>query len=167
MPAWPILSRRSCLWLRRRVRVGCNPASTSIRRTVRAETSIGSSASEAFGHVDGIEASKRPLSDPDHLTAQTLVRPVRRNSTSVAVDETGSSFCPQPFGQPGEPGAWRARAPAPRWAAMVGSNSPARTWVNTRRRCCARASNVIVSLVFMGSRGDKIPVRSQTRSITA
>jgi hypothetical protein len=56
--------------------------------------------SQAFGHVDGVEAGKRPLSDLDYLTAQIFVRPVRRNSAPVAVNESCGSLRPQPFGQP-------------------------------------------------------------------
>jgi hypothetical protein len=55
---------------------------------------------EAFGHVDGIEAGKRPLSELDYLASQIFVCPVRRNPASVVVDESCGSLGPQPLGQP-------------------------------------------------------------------
>ena len=53
---------------------------------------------QAFGHVDGIEAGKWPLSRLDYLTAHILGRPVRWSSTLVAVDEPGRSLGPQSLG---------------------------------------------------------------------
>ena len=55
---------------------------------------------EAFGQVDRVEAGKRTRSRLDYLTATEFARPIDRNPTPVAVDESGGSLGPQPFGQP-------------------------------------------------------------------
>ena len=55
---------------------------------------------QAFGQVDRVEAGKRTRSRLDYPTATEFARPIDRTPTPVAVDESGGSLGPQPFGQP-------------------------------------------------------------------
>lgn len=70
-----------------------------------------------------------------------------------------------PWTRPAEPSSryrrssrrtWRTDSPRTR-AASSAVSPPVRTWLRTYRRCCARASKVIVSLVSMRSRVTKSP----------